>query len=144
MSAVTLVPIYVAAAIVVVFILVLFLIVVQDGRYAENLLRKAVRIRPLRRRMIQAYLRELEQSNPVAARAYSKMERVTGVSALKHTRAALSVLSLEERRAYLELFDDRHKEGLNRALRRHDAKSKRRKTGATSCAGDAAASMRAR
>ena len=63
-SALTLVPIYVAAAIVVVVILGLFLIVVRDGRYAENLLRKGVRIRPLRRWMIQSYLRELEKSNP--------------------------------------------------------------------------------
>ena len=82
----TLVPVYVAAAIFVVVVRALLLIVVRNGRYAEGLLRKAARIRPLRRRMIQSHLRDLEQSNPVAARAYSKMDRVTGVAGLKHTR----------------------------------------------------------
>ena len=125
-SALTLIPVYLALAIVFVVVLAATLFVVGNGGYAESLLRRATKIRPLRRRVIRSYLRDLEQANPVAARAYSKMEHFSGDAALRHTRQGLSVLSDEERRAYLELFEDQ-RSGVNREQRRHEVKSERRK-----------------
>jgi hypothetical protein len=80
------------------------LVRLDDGRYAESLLARATRICRLRRRVLRSYIRDLEQANPVAARAYAKVERVSGAAARRHTEAALSVLTTEERTAYFDLF----------------------------------------
>ena len=125
----TLIPILVAGVIVLVIVLVIvaaaLLIGVRGGRYAESLLRKGARVRPFRRRMIRSYIRELEQSNPLAARAYTKMERVTGETSFRHTRKSLAVLTAEERRAYLDLFEGRQDQAANRSARRHRTRSGR-------------------
>ena len=120
----TLVPVYIAGAAVLLVVLLALFIRLGDGRYAERLLAKAVRIGPLRRRVISSYIRELEKTDPLAARAYAKMERVSGAS-VAHTNAALSVLSEAERRAYLRLFDD-PEQALNRAQRRQVARRRQR------------------
>jgi len=116
-----LVPVYIAAAAVLLVLLAAVLIRLGHGRYGERLLARAARIRPLRRRVIRSYIRELEKTNPVAARAYAKVERVSGDASLRHTSAALSVLTAAERRAYLALFDDDDRP-LNRAQRRRVGK----------------------
>jgi hypothetical protein len=112
-----LVPVYIAAAAVLLVLLTASFMRLGQGRYAVRLLARAARIRPLRRRVIRSYIRELEKTNPLAARAYAKLERVSSGDTLRHTSAALSVLTSAERRAYLELFDD-DDQPVNRAQRR--------------------------
>jgi hypothetical protein len=121
LSALSLVALVVgAAAVLLVLGLVLF-VWLEDGRYAETLLARATRIRWLRRRVLSSYVRDLEKTNPVAARAYAKVERVSGVAARRHTDAALSVLTTEERAAYLNLFG-MPQPSQNRAQRRRAAR----------------------
>jgi hypothetical protein len=121
LSALSLVALVVgAAAVLLVLGLVLF-VWLDDGRYAESLLARATRIRWLRRRVLSSYVRDLEKTNPVAARAYAKVERVSGVAARRHTEAALSVLTTEERAAYLDLFG-MPQSTQNRAQRRRAAR----------------------
>jgi hypothetical protein len=119
-----LIPIYIAIAAVVMVLMAAIFIRLADERYAERLLKRIGRIRPLRRRMIHSYLRELEKTNPVAARAYAKLERISGDASMRHTDAALSVLSGAERRAYLDVFAD-EEPAMNRAQRRRRVRSRR-------------------
>jgi hypothetical protein len=123
-----LVPVYIAVAAVVLVLVAAIFIRLAEGRYAKRLLTRAARIRPLRRHMIHSYLRELETTNPVAACAYAKLERILGDPSMRHTDAALSVLSAAERRAYLDVFAD-EEPGLNRAQRRRRVRSRRERTG---------------
>jgi len=123
-----LVPVYIVVAAVVLVLMAAIFIRLADGRYAERLLTRTARFRPLRRRMIHSYLRELEKTNPVAARAYAKLERISGDASMRHTDAALSVLSAAERRAYLDVFAD-EEPALNRAQRRRSLRSRQERTG---------------
>ena len=100
------------------------LIRLRDGRYARRLLVKLSTIHFVRRRMMRAYIRDLEKTDPIAARAFSKLERLFGHTNFRHTRSSLDVLSREERRAYLNLFDEQV-EAPNRAVRRHAPKTQR-------------------
>jgi hypothetical protein len=115
-----LIPLYVLAACLLFVLLLSIFIWLRHGRYAERLLAGAARIRAVRRLATRSYLRELEKTNPVAARAYAKLERVSGKGADRHGERALAVLSAAERRAYLELFDDQAGQPHRRARRRSD------------------------
>jgi hypothetical protein len=119
------VALVIAGATTLVLALAATFIRLGHGRYAEKLLAKASRIRIVRRRLIRAYIRDLEGTDPLAARAFSKVERQFGDTTLRHSRAALFVLSPEERRAYLDL-SDKPQVPLNRAHRRHMPKPQRR------------------
>ena len=122
-----LVPVYIAAAAVLVVVLVSVFIRFADGRYAERAIASAARIRPLRRLFIRSFIRDLAKTDPVAARAYEKMEHVTGDANRSHSAAALAVLTASERRAYLSLF---HKPAAprNRTERRQAYGPARRKS----------------
>jgi hypothetical protein len=123
-----LVPLYIAIAAVVLVLVALIFIGLADRRYAERLLKRIARLRPLRRRMIHSYIRDLEKTNPLAARAYAKLERISGDASMRLTDAALSVLSQAERRAYLDVFPD-EEPALNRAQRRRKVRSHQGRAG---------------
>jgi hypothetical protein len=123
-----LVPVYIAITAVVLVLVALIFIRLADRRYAERLLKRIARLRPLRRRMIHSYIRDLEKTNPVAARAYAKLERISGDASMRLTDAALSVLSQAERRAYLDVFPD-EEPALNRAQRRRKVRSHQGRAG---------------
>jgi hypothetical protein len=112
----------------VLVLVALIFIRLADRRYAERLLKRIARLRPLRRRMIHSYIRDLEKTNPVAARAYAKLERISGDASMRLTDAALSVLSQAERRAYLDVFPD-EEPALNRAQRRRKVRSHQGRAG---------------
>jgi hypothetical protein len=123
-----LVPVYIAITAVVLVLVALIFIRLADRRYAERLLKRIARLRPLRRRMIHSYIRDLEKTNPLAARAYAKLERISGDASMRLTDAALSVLSQAERRAYLDVFPD-EEPALNRAQRRRKVRSHQGRAG---------------
>jgi hypothetical protein len=101
-----LVPLYIAAVVVLMTAAALIFIRIAGGRYAERVIARAACVRPLRRLVIRSYIRELAKTDPVAARAYEKMERVTGDTSGSHSARALAVLTPAERRAYLSLFHE--------------------------------------
>jgi hypothetical protein len=107
---------YVLGGLLVLFLLFLVFLRLRNGRYARSLIARAAGIRLLRSLVVRSYIRDLQKTNPLAARAYAKLERVSGKRSRRHTEAALSVLTAAERRAYFELFYDQ--EPLNRAQRR--------------------------
>ena len=113
----SLAALYVLGGLLLLFVLFLVFLRLGDGRYAHNLIASAARIRRLRRLVLRSYIRELEKTNPLAASAYTKLERVSGDRTRRHTEAALSVLTPAERRAYFALFDNQERP-LNRAQRR--------------------------
>jgi len=125
-SGLSLAALYVLAALVVLVVCSVVFIRLAGGRYAEALIARGMRIRTLRRRAIRSYVKDLEKTNPVAARALEKVERVSGGRSFPPGEAALSVLSDSERRAYLELFDDQVGRPQNRAQRRHSHGSAQR------------------
>jgi len=116
-------PLYVGAAAVLLVVLTSLFVRLGDGRYAENLIAKAMRIRRLRRLMMRSYIRDLAKADPVAARAFAKVERLTAAGSVSQSKGALSVLTPAERRAYLDLFDEQG-EPLNRAQRRRTVTSR--------------------
>jgi hypothetical protein len=115
-SALSLAALCILAALVALVVCLAAFLRLADGRYAEALIARAVRIRPLRKRAVRSYVKDLAMTDPIAARAVEKIERVCGAS--RPSEAALSVLTDSERRAYLELFDNRAAPR-NRAERRH-------------------------
>jgi hypothetical protein len=123
-----LVPVYIAITAVVLVLVALIFIRLADRRYKERLLKRIARLRPLRRRMIHSYIRDLEKTNPLAARAYAKLERISGDASMRLTDAALSVLGQAERRAYLDVFPD-EEPALNRAQRRRKVRSHQGRAG---------------
>jgi type II secretory pathway pseudopilin PulG len=118
-SGLSLAALFVLATLVVAVVCAAVFLRLRDGKYAEALVARAMGIRRLRRHAIRSYVRDLEKTNPEAARALEKLERACGPRASPPGEAALSVLSDSERRAYLQLFDDQARRAQNRAQRRH-------------------------
>jgi hypothetical protein len=125
------VPLYVLAALVLVVAFSAIFVRLRKGRYAEILIARIARIRRVRGLAIRSYVRALERTNPVGARALAKIERVSGTR-FPPRAAAPSVLTPEERRAYGELFDDQATRPLNRAQRRRAARSEQKASRARS------------
>jgi len=126
-SSVSFAPLYILIALVLLVLGFAVFRRLAGGRYAENLIARGIRIPTLRRLAVRSYVKELEKTNPVAARALEKVERVSGNRSGAPGEAALSVLTEVERRAYLGLFDDQAPRPLNRAQRRHAAEPKRQR-----------------
>jgi len=125
-SGLSLAPLYVLTALVLLVVGSALFIRLADGRYAEALMARGMRFPRLRRHAVRSYVKDLEKTNPVAARALEKIERVCGARSFPPGEAALSVLTDGERRAYLELFDDQVGRPQNRAQRRHSQGSAQR------------------
>jgi hypothetical protein len=115
----SLAPLYVFGALVLLVLLLAIFLGLGHGRYAEILAMRIGRTRKGRTLAVRWYIKDLEKTNPVAARAVAKVERVSGGASVSPGEAALSVLTAAERRAYLELLNDRAEHPLNRAQRRH-------------------------
>jgi hypothetical protein len=122
----SLAPLYGLAALILLVVCSAVFIRVAEGRYAEALIARGMRIRTLGGRAVRSYVKDLEKANPEAARALQKVERVCGARSFPPGEAALSVLTDSERRAYLELFDDQVGRPRNRAQRRHSQGSAQR------------------
>ena len=114
-------PLYVLTALLLLVVTFGAFLRLGGGRYARNLVARLSRIPTVRRRAVRAYVRDLERTNPEAARALVKVERVSGGRA-RPGEAALSVLTVAERRAYDELFND-EQPPMNRAQRRRGTRS---------------------
>jgi hypothetical protein len=123
-----LVALFIGAAALVAVVFAAAFVGIGRGRYAEQLVRRAARIAPLRRFFIRAYIRDLAKTDPLAARAFEKIERLTGDATGSHPSGFLRILTPAERRAYLALFNE-PAAPLNRRARRQDARTARIRTG---------------
>jgi hypothetical protein len=117
-STVSYASVSVALSLLVLVMLAAIFIWVAGGRHAEMLLAKAARTRILRPVFVRSYVRDLEKADPLAARAFAKIDRFSRGRSLANPEVALAILTPAERRAYLTLVGERPIQSLNREQRR--------------------------
>lgn len=96
------IPLYIAAAILVLFGLLALLSRFRGGKYARPVMRGLAKVPGVRGLMMKASRAALARQNPEAASALQKLERAGVGKDPQRAQAALSRLTAAERRAYLE------------------------------------------
>jgi leucyl aminopeptidase (aminopeptidase T) len=122
-----LIPVYVLAALLVVFGVFALLARVQGGRLVRPVVKVIAKVPLFRRLLTKASQAALERQNPELASAIKKMERYGAVRDPRRAQAALSNLSPAERRAYLAAVEEEGAmpEAMNREQRRRLEKARR-------------------
>jgi hypothetical protein len=96
------IPLYIAGALLF-FVLVLSLLArFRGGKYARPIMRAIGKIPGVNKMLMRASRAALAKQNPAAASALEKLERAGVSKDPQRAQAALSRLTAEERRAYLE------------------------------------------
>src|SRR5919201_6955983 len=123
-----LIPVYVLAALLLLFLALNLLARVQGGRYVRPIGQALMRVPFLNRQLRKASKATLERQNPELASAIQKLERSGATRDPKKAQAALSRLSASERKAWLEAAGEQGAmpEPQNRAQRRAQAKLRKR------------------
>ena len=96
------IPLYIVAALVLLFGVVALLSRFRGGKYVRPLMRGIAKIPGVRGLLMKASRAALAKQNPHAASALEKLERAGVANDPQRAQAALSRLTAEERRAYLE------------------------------------------
>ena len=96
------IPLYIAAAIIILVGLLGLLSRFRGGKYARPVVRGIAKIPGVSGLMMKASRAALAKQNPHAASALEKLERAGVTKDPQRAQAALSRLTAEERRAYLE------------------------------------------
>ena len=96
------IPLFIVAAILVLFGLFALLARFRGGKYARPVMQRIAKIPGVRGLMMKASRAALAKQNPDAASALQKLERAGVANDPQRAQAALSRLSASERRAYLE------------------------------------------
>ncbi len=96
------IPLYVAGAIIVLLGVLALLSRFRGGKYARPVVRGIAKIPGVSGLMMKASRAALAKQNPHAASALEKLERAGVPKDPQRAQAALSRLTPEERRAYLE------------------------------------------
>ena len=96
------IPLFIAAAIVVLIGVLALLSRFRGGKYARPVMRWVAKVPGVRGLMMRASRAALAKQNPEAASALEKLERAGVANDPQRAQAALSRLSAAERRAYLE------------------------------------------
>jgi hypothetical protein len=114
------IPLFIAGAIIVLVGLLALLSRFRGGKYARPVMRGIAKIPGVRGLMMKASKAALAKQNPHAASALEKLERAGATRDPQRAQAALSRLTPEERRAYLEAAGDEGAlpEPVNRQQRR--------------------------
>ena len=115
-----LIPIVVLGAILVLFGLLVFLGRFRKGRYLRPLITTLMKVPLLKRWFQKASTAALERQNPELASAMRKLQRLGPSLDPQKAQAALSQLSANERRAYMEAVEEQGgiPEASNRQMRR--------------------------
>ena len=123
-----LIPVYVLAALLLLFLALNLLARVQGGRYVRPIGQALMRVPFLNRQLRKASKATLEHQNPELASAIQKLERSGATRDPQKAQAALSRLSASERKAWLEAAGEQGAmpEAQNRAMRRAQAKLRKR------------------
>ncbi len=115
-----LIPVFILAALLVVFGLLVFLGRFRKGKYLRPLIATLMKVPFLRRWFQKASTAALERQNPELASAMRKLQRLGPTVDPQKAQAALSQLSATERRAYMEAVEEQGAmpEAANRQMRR--------------------------
>ena len=115
-----LIPLFVLAALLLVFGLLVFLGRFRKGKYLRPLIATLMKVPFLRRWFQKASTAALEKQNPELASAMRKLQRLGPTVDPQKAQAALSQLSATERRAYMEAVEEQGAmpEAANRQMRR--------------------------
>jgi hypothetical protein len=96
------IPLFILAAIAILFLVLALLARFRGGKYAKPVMQAIAKIPGVRGLMMKASRAALAKQNPDAASALQKLERAGVGNDPQKAQAALSRLSAAERRAYLE------------------------------------------
>ena len=115
-----LIPVFILAALVLVLGILVFLGRFRKGRYLRPLITAMMKVPLLKRWFQKASAAALERQNPELASAMRKLQRLGPGLDPQKAQAALSQLSANERRAYMEAVEDQGgmPEAPNRQMRR--------------------------
>jgi hypothetical protein len=115
-----LIPLFILAALLVVFGLLVLLGRFRKGKYLRPLITTLMKVPLLRRWFQKASTAALERQNPELASAMRKLQRLGPTVDPQKAQAALSQLSATERRAYMEAVEEQGAlpEAANRQMRR--------------------------
>ena len=127
-----LIPLFVLAALLLVFGLLVFLGRFRKGKYLRPLIATLMKVPFLRRWFQRASTAALEKQNPELASAMRKLQRLGPTVDPQKAQAALSQLSATERRAYMEAVEEQGAmpEPANRQMRRLQQKLQAGQAGA--------------
>jgi hypothetical protein len=115
-----LIPVFVLAALLLVFGVLVFLGRFRKGKYLRPLITTLMKVPFLKRWFQKASTAALERQNPELASAMRKLQRIGPTVDPQRAQAALSQLSASERRAYMEAVEEQGAmpEAANRQMRR--------------------------
>jgi hypothetical protein len=113
-----LIPLFILAGIAVVFGVVVFLGRFRNGRYLRPIITTLSKIPWLRRQFQKVSQAAIERQNPELASAMRKLQRAGPNPNPLQAQQALSQLSANERRAYLDAVGEQGPEPANRQQRR--------------------------
>ena len=125
------IPVFIAAALLLLLGSVIVLGRIQGGRYLRPVVAGLAKVPFMRNLLQKASRKAIERSNPELASAMAKLERSGALRDPQRAEAALSRLSASERRAYLDAADElgTMPEGVNRAQRRRMEKMRKAQRG---------------
>jgi hypothetical protein len=115
-----LIPVFILAALLVLFGTLVFLGRFRKGKYLRPVIATLMKVPLLKRWFQKASTAALERQNPELASAMRKLQRIGPTVDPQRAQAALSQLSASERRAYMEAVDEQGAmpEAANRQMRR--------------------------
>jgi hypothetical protein len=124
-----LIPVYILGGLLLLLVALNVLARVRGGRYVRPVGQALMKVPYLNKRLRKASKATLERQNPELASAMVKLERSGVARDPQKAQAALSRLTAGERRAWLEAAGEQGAipEAQNRAMRRQQAKLKKRR-----------------
>ena len=123
-----LIPVWILLGLVLLLGVVALLGRIQNGRYLRPVINLISKVPLFRRGLQKASNAALERSNPELASAMKKMQRSGALRDPNRAQAAMSQLTVKERRALLEVQEEQGAlapEATNRQMRRKLEKAKR-------------------
>lgn len=119
MSTYVFIPLFILAGLIVLFGVVVFLGRFRKGKYLRPVIMFLSKVPWLRRQFQKASQATIERENPELASAMRKLQRAGANPTPQQAQQALSALSANERRAYLDaVSDEGMPEPVNRQQRR--------------------------
>jgi hypothetical protein len=99
----------------------------KGGKYARPIVKQLSRVPFIRRQLTKASAAALERQNPELASAVRKLERMGAITDPQRAQKAMSTLTPQERRAYMQAAEQEGviPEGTNRQMRRRMEKARR-------------------
>jgi hypothetical protein len=124
-----LIPVYILGGLLLILLALNLLARVQGGRFVRPIATTMMKVPFLKRWLQNASKANLERKNPELASAIAKLERSGVQHDPQRAQAALSRLSADERRAWLEAAGQEGAipEPMNRQQRRQAEKLKKRR-----------------